>query len=121
MNNNRILKKIVIANNLKHFEVQEVFELGQLHCSSSLIKGFLAGSSNKNHEPLNDEQLEQFLNGLIIYARGPVEEPDVLPRSIENYILGLIDSGNRDLMDEIEALVNDARDALAEKEAGEEA
>jgi hypothetical protein len=111
MDNNRILKKIVIANNLRHFEVQEVFALGGLQCSSSRIKGFLAGSRHKNHERLSDEVLEQFLNGLIIYARGDLDEPEMLPRAIENYLIGLIESGNRAALDEIDAMITEARSA----------
>ncbi|MFQ5582605.1 MAG: hypothetical protein ACE5F3_08290 [Mariprofundaceae bacterium] len=34
MTNNNILKKIVIANNLKHFEIKEIFELGGFESSS---------------------------------------------------------------------------------------
>ena len=110
MDNNRILKKIVIANNLKHFEVQEVFALGGLECSSSRIKALLAGRGNKNHESLDDEQLEQFLNGLIVYARGPLDEPDMLPRGVENYLIGLVESGNRTALEEVAALIAGAPD-----------
>ena len=109
MDNNRIFKKIIIANNLRHFEVQEVFALGGLACSSSRIKGFMAGSGNKNHERLSDAQLEQFLNGLIAYNRGALDEPEMLPRGIENYLLGLIESGNSAALAEIETLLADAR------------
>lgn len=116
MDNNRILKKIIIANNLRHFEVQEVFALGGLECSSSRIKGFLAGGKNKNHERLTDEQLEQFLNGLIIYARGPLDEPDMLPRGVENYLIGLVESGNRAAIEEVAALINEAPAAGSEGE-----
>jgi uncharacterized protein YehS (DUF1456 family) len=108
MDNNRILKKIIIANNLKHFEVQEVFALGGLECSSSRIKSYLAGGKNKNHERLTDEQLEQFLNGLIIYARGPLDEPDMLPRGVENYLIGLVESGNLAAIEEVTALIAEA-------------
>lgn len=113
MNNNRILKKLVIANSLKQFEVQEVFALGGQQCNGSRVKAWLAGSGNKNHEALGDAELEQFLNGLIVYLRGSLEDPDVLPRSVENYILSLVDAGNIGLLEEIEALVADAKDALA--------
>jgi uncharacterized protein YehS (DUF1456 family) len=120
MDNNRILKKIIIANNLRHFEVQEVFALGGLQCSSSRIKGFLAGSRHKNHERLSDEVLEQFLNGLIIYARGQLDEPEMLPRAIENYLIGLVESGNHAALDEIDALIADARSAHADSPEGQE-
>jgi Protein of unknown function (DUF1456) len=120
MDNNRILKKIIIANGLRHFEVQEVFALGGLKCSSSRIKAFLAGSRHKNHERLGDEQLEQFLNGLIIYARGALDDPEMLPRSVENYLLGLIESGNHGALEEIESLLAEARSSQAGRSAGKD-
>jgi len=105
MTNNNILKKIAIANNLKHFEMKEIFELGSFEFSSSRIKAFMAGSKNKNYEKLSDEYFEAFLNGFIIYSRGPVDEPTVLPRTIESHIIGLIESGNSEAIDEIRSLI----------------
>ncbi|PJA30798.1 MAG: DUF1456 domain-containing protein [Zetaproteobacteria bacterium CG_4_9_14_3_um_filter_53_7] len=113
MTNNNIIKKITIANNLKHFEVKEIFELGGLEFSSSQIKAFMAGSQNKNFEKISDEQFEAFLNGFIIYSRGPVDEPTLLPRTVENFIIGLIESGNTGAIDEIRCLIEDAEDVIA--------
>jgi len=108
MINNNVLKKIAIANNLKHYELKECFELGGFQLSSSRIKAFMAGSQNKNHEKLSDELFEAFLNGFIIYSRGSVDEPNLLPRTIENYIIGLVESGNSEAIDEIRCLIEDA-------------
>lgn len=115
MNNNTILKKITIANNLKHFEVKEVFELGGIALSSSQVKAFMAGSQNKNYEKLSDAQLEGFLNGFITYCRGTEAEAGLLPRMVENYIIGLVESENGDAIEEIRCLIEDAGDAQAEK------
>lgn len=114
MTNNQILKKITIANNLKHFEVKEIFELGGFEFSSSQIKAFMAGSQNKNFEKVSDELFEAFLNGFILYSRGTVEDPSLLPRTIENYIIGLIESDNRDAIEEIRCLIEDVKDAAGE-------
>jgi len=111
MKNNAVLKKITIANNLKHFEVKEIFELGGFEFSSSQIKAFMAGSQNKNYEKLSDEHFEAFLNGFILYSRGPVDEPTLLPRTIENFIIGLIESGNSGAIEEIRCLIEDIHDA----------
>jgi len=108
MTNNSILKKISIANNLKHFEIKEIFKQGGIEFSSSQIKAFMAGGKNKNYEQLSDEHLEVFLNGLIIYSRGSVDEPNLLPRTIENSIIGLIESGNTDAIKEIRSLIEGA-------------
>jgi len=116
MTNNSILKKISIANNLKHFEIKEIFELGGFEFSSSQIKTFMAGSKNKNYEKLSDEHFEGFLNGFIIYSRGTVEEPTLLPRTIENFVIGLIESGNTGAIEEIRCLIEDVEDAAEEVE-----
>jgi len=105
MTNNNILKKITIANNLKHFEVKEIFELGGFPFSSSLIKGFMAGSKNKNYEKLSDQHFEGFLNGFIIYSRGSVDDSFPLPRTIENHIISLIEADNQTALDEIRSLI----------------
>ena len=114
MTNNVILKKIIIANNLKHFELKEIFELGGFQFSSSQVKAFMAGSQNKNHEKVNDEQFEGFLNGFILYSRGPVDEPTLLPRTIENFIIGLVETENTGAIEEIRCLIEDASDGLSE-------
>jgi len=113
MTNNAILKKIIIAINLKHFELKEIFELGGCTFSSSQVKAFMAGSQNKNHEKVNDEQFEAFLNGFILYSRGPVDEPTLLPRTIENFIIGLIETGNSGAIEEIRCLIEDATDGIS--------
>ncbi|MDQ6971940.1 MAG: DUF1456 family protein, partial [Mariprofundaceae bacterium] len=74
---------------------------------SSRIKAFMAGSQNKNHEKLSSEYLEGFLNGLIIYSRGPLEEPNALPRLVEGAIIHLIDDGNTAAIEEIRSLIED--------------
>jgi hypothetical protein len=112
MKNNTIYKKVTIANDLKQFEVKEVFELAGMPVSSSTVKGFSAGSQNKNHIKLSDEQLEAFFNGLILYWRGAKDENDMVPRGFENYILNLMKSGNRDILEELGCLIDDAKDGI---------
>jgi len=128
MKNNTVFKKITIANNLKQFEIKEVFALGGLELSSSAIKSFTAGSQNKNHLALTDEQLTAFFDGLILYWRGGKDDADLIPRGIENYVMNLIKDGSADLLEELACLVDDAKDgitieaaekAAAEKEAGQ--
>jgi len=115
MTNNAILKKIIIANNLKHFELKEIFELGDCNFSSSQVKAFMAGSKNKNYELISDEHFEAFLNGFIVYSRGPVDEPALLPRTIESFIIGLIESENFAAIEEVRCLIEDASDAASNK------
>jgi len=106
MTNNNILKKIIIANNLKHFEIKEIFELAGFALSSSQVKAYMAGSQNKNHEKISDEHFEGFLNGFIMYSRGPVDDAFLLPRTIENHIISLVEAGNTDAINEIRCLID---------------
>ena len=112
MKNNTIFKKITIANNLKQFEVKEVFALGGLELSSSSIKGFSAGTQNKNHLKLTDEQLESFFDGLILYWRGAKDENDMIPRGFETFIMNLMKDGNKDMLEELGCLIDDAKDGI---------
>ena len=114
MTNNNILRKITIANHLKHFEIKEIFELGGFKFSSSQIKAFMAGSQNKNFEKLSDEHFGGFLNGFITYSRGLLDDPTLLPRTIENFIIGLIESGNAGAIEEIRCLIEDAKDEIGD-------
>ncbi len=112
MKNNVVFKKMTIANNLKQFEVKEVFELGGIQLSSSAIKGLSAGTQNKNHIKMTDEQLEAFFNGLILYWRGAKDEHDMVPRGFENYIMNLMKEGNLDVLEELGCLIDDAKDGI---------
>jgi len=112
MKNNTIFKKITIANNLRQFEVKEVFELGGLKLSSSTVKGFAAGTQNKNHIKMTDEQVEVFFNGLILYWRGAKDDNDMVPRGFENFVMNLMKDGNKDVLEELGCLIDDAKDGI---------
>ncbi|MBL1352318.1 MAG: DUF1456 family protein [Zetaproteobacteria bacterium] len=114
MKNNTILKKISIAQNLRHFEMKEIFELGGLKLSSSQIKAYMAGPSNKNYEKITSEDFESFLNGMIVFSRGEKDEPTTIPRAIEHYVLGLMQAGHSDALDELRCLVEDAKDGIVQ-------
>jgi len=114
MNNNAILKKVMISHCMRHEDVEEAFALAGAEVGGSDLRGFLAGSSNKNFIPLSDALLEKFLDGVVFYARGPKEEPHLLPRGIENYIIAQIEAGNDAVLDEIDGLINDVQDARQE-------
>jgi len=112
MTNNEILKKIIIANNLKHFEIKTIFEAGGVQLSSSQVKAYMAGAKNKNYEKLPDAHFEAFLNGFIIYSRGPIDEPSVLPRTIENHIIALVETENHAAIEEIRGLIDGVPDGV---------
>jgi len=117
MINNVVFKKVTIANGLKQFEVKEIFELGGLELSSSAIKALSAGAKNKNYVKMTDDQLEAFMNGLIVYWRGDVDEPNMVPQGLENMVM----NSNQDVLLELESLVTEAQIALKEDASKEQA
>ncbi|MDX8408868.1 MAG: DUF1456 family protein [Mariprofundales bacterium] len=119
MISNTIFKKICIANHLKHFEIKEIFSLAGCDFSSSRIKSFMAGCKNKNYEKLSDEHLEAFLNGFILYSRGPVNAPNLLPRTIESFIIGLIEADNFAAIEKIRSLIEHVDHEPVNSEDGE--
>jgi len=94
--------------------MKEIFKLGGLTLSSSQIKAYMAGPSNKNYEKISTEDFESFLNGLIVFSRGEKDEPNIIPRAIEHYVLGLMQAGESIALDELRCLVEDARDGIVE-------
>ena len=110
MKNNVVYKKVCIANGLKQFEIKDIFELGGLSLSSSAIKALSAGAKNKNYEKMNDEQLEAFMNGLIVYWRGEKDAEGAVPQGLENLIM----NADADTLTELESLIAEAKMALDE-------
>lgn len=87
MNNNDRLVRIRYALDIKDIDMIEVFELGGIQTTKAEIKKLLAKKQKSNGNELEDvsfndqeyeqkcsnEQLEAFLNGLIIFKRGKRE------------------------------------------------
>jgi len=57
---------------------------------------------------MSDEQFEGCLSGFILYSRGTPEDPALLPRTIKNFVIGLLQTGNTEAIDEIHCLIEDA-------------
>jgi uncharacterized protein YehS (DUF1456 family) len=69
LTNNDIYKKIKIALNLKSEHVMEIFNLGGMSVTRSFCKFIQKAEDNFEFKKLDDEVLESFLQGLIIYKR----------------------------------------------------
>ena len=120
LTNNMVLKKVMIANQLRHPHIQECFQLGGYNCSISICKAFLAGPSHKNYQPQNDETFQKFLDGFIIYSRGTKEAPAIIPKTIENLLESLADQENLEALEVIIELATEALyDAMGEDEEDE--
>ena len=114
MTNNEILKKVTIAHNLRRKDVLEVFEMAGLMYGYNQVGNFLLKPDNRRFVALEDEDLAQFMDALIVYSRGSLEQPQIPARSILNYIINLAERDQDDALEAIIDCVNKAKEAVLE-------
>ena len=77
LTNNDVLKKLRVALKLRDDDIIEILNLVDYKISKSELGAFFRNIEHPNYKPLQDQILRNFLNGLIIYKRGPREnKPD---------------------------------------------
>ena len=74
MTNNEIIKKLRIALDLKETDMIEIFELADYEIKKTELSGIFRKEGNKNYRVCSDQVLNHFLDGYIIYKRGPQEK-----------------------------------------------
>lgn len=77
--NNDVLKKLRVALKLRDDEIVEIFDLMDFRVSKSEIGNFYRKDDHPKYVEMKDQFLRNFLNGLIIYLRGPQEESRIQP------------------------------------------
>ena len=81
LTNNDVLKKIRVALQLRDDDIIEILALVDFRMSKSELGAFFRKEGHPNYMELQDQILRNFLNGLVIYKRGPMEEkPKVTPK-----------------------------------------
>lgn len=73
MTNNDILKKLRVALHLKNTDIIEILKLVNFTITESELGAIFRADDHPNFKPCGDQLLRNFLNGLIIYKRGPME------------------------------------------------
>jgi len=73
MTNNDILKKLRVALQLKNTDIMEILQLVDFRITESELGAIFRADDHPNFKPCGDQLLRNFLNGLIIYKRGPME------------------------------------------------
>ncbi|MCK5208900.1 MAG: DUF1456 family protein [Cyclobacteriaceae bacterium] len=73
LTNNDIIKKIRVALKLRDDDIIEILKLVDYKISKSELGAFFRKDDHPKYMPLMDQILRNFLNGLIIYKRGPME------------------------------------------------
>ncbi len=83
LSNNDILKKIRVALKLRDDDIVDILKLVDFKVSKSELGAFFRKEDHPKYMELQDQILRNFLNGLIIYKRGPMERKPA-PRKPES-------------------------------------
>ncbi|MFC0512625.1 DUF1456 family protein [Mucilaginibacter angelicae] len=73
MSNNDIMKKLRVAMKFTDDDIIKVLELVNFRITKAEIGAIFRADDHPNFKPCGDQILRNFLNGLIIYKRGPRE------------------------------------------------
>ncbi len=79
MTNNDILKKLRVALKLRDTDIVKILALVDFHVTESELGALFRAEDHPNYKPAGDQILRNFLNGLIIHLRGPMEKPAPKP------------------------------------------
>jgi len=74
MSNNDILKKLRVALHLRNSDIVEICKLVDFNITESELTALFRSDDHPKFKACGDQILRNFLNGLIIYKRGRLEE-----------------------------------------------
>jgi uncharacterized protein YehS (DUF1456 family) len=75
MSNNDILKKLRVALQLRDDQIVEIMGLVDFKMTESEVNALFRKEDHTNYVKCGDQVLRNFLNGLVIYKRGPKPAP----------------------------------------------
>ena len=76
MSNNDIMKKLRVAMKFTDDDIIKVLDLANFRVTKTEITAIFRAEDHPNFKPCGDQILRNFLNGLIIYKRGPRPKPE---------------------------------------------
>ena len=76
MSNNDVMKKLRVALKLNDDDIVKILELVDFRITKSELSAIFRKEDHPNYKPCGDQILRNFLNGLIIYKRGPRPKPE---------------------------------------------
>lgn len=79
LTNNDIIKKLRVALKLRDDDIVEILALVDFRITKSELGAFFRKEDHPKYMELQDQILRNFLNGLVIYKRGTMEERGKAP------------------------------------------
>ena len=77
MTNNDIIKKLRVALQLKDDDIVKILALVDFKTTTTELGAIFRKEDHPNYKECGDQLLRNFLNGLIIHLRGPMDKPPV--------------------------------------------
>lgn len=74
MSNNDVMKKLRVALSLNSDQIIEICKLVGFTVTKSELGDIFRNEEHPNFKKCGDQILRNFLNGLVVYKRGPREE-----------------------------------------------
>ncbi|MEQ8624094.1 MAG: DUF1456 family protein [Vicingaceae bacterium] len=71
LSNNDIIKKLRVALKLRDDDIVKILKLVDYDISKTELSAFFRNEEHPHYRQLKDQILRNFLNGLVIYKRGP--------------------------------------------------
>lgn len=72
LTNNDIFKKLRVAHKLRDEDIVAILKLVDFQVTKSEINSFFRNENHPKYVEVGDQILRNFLNGLIVYLRGPL-------------------------------------------------
>jgi uncharacterized protein YehS (DUF1456 family) len=89
MTNNDILKKLRVALQLKDDDIVKILALVDFKISATELSAVFRKEDHPNYKECGDQLLRNFLNGLIIHLRGPMDKTPTTAPSAPKKIIKL--------------------------------
>ena len=74
LTNNDIFKKLRVALKLKDDDIIQILKLVDYEISKTELSAVFRNEDHPNYKNCGDQLLRNFLNGLVIYKRGPMTD-----------------------------------------------
>ena len=81
MNNNDIFKKLRVPHKFTNEDIIAILKLVDYRITATELGAFFRSEDHQNFRPCGDQVLRNFLNGLIIHLRGPMEKKPATERT----------------------------------------